>query len=450
VVANATDYPGVAAFSTVLPAAGYRNYNNGSLNNQGTYAQYLSSTTRSSTYVHSLFFGSQSVAPSYYTGGRYGYGYAVRCIIPSPTVTVSPTSATFVAAGETKTFTVTTTDVLGTPTVTAIDDTTGEAAAWISSATVSGTTLTVTTVANSSTTTPRTATLTIAAGSTTATVTITQERLTGGVLASPGVIGYIKGTNTLTLRGSKEYSANTDVANYALTIDPEGLEDETVYVAIFQFGSLIAFSSDPSGIKNQYPESDDYIVGPMEYTGWDALKANHDWLDTPVFDSEEDWNYQDVDGNYTKRDVSHPDYHNSTNFALGKGDPCMYYFGSDGWKLPTGDPYNGYGYTYYNDFSPVYSVTNMTWKDEGALGTGLPAGVLSGEDGETGWFYPAAGYRNSPGDMYSDRNGNYWASTARNNVVQNVGNSLYFDSSEIWFDDYIGYIWGYAIRCVRN
>jgi hypothetical protein len=188
VVANETDYPGVAAFSTVLPAAGYREYTYGNVTNQGTAGHYLSSTTYNTSRVHGLFFSESTLNPSYHTGAYYAYGYAVRCVLPPPTVTVSPTSATFVTAGETKTFTVTTTNFTGTPTVTKNGDSSDTSAAWITTASISGNTLTVTTAANSSTST-RTATITLTAtnggGTATATVTVIQAPTPATVEALP-------------------------------------------------------------------------------------------------------------------------------------------------------------------------------------------------------------------------------------------------------------------------
>jgi uncharacterized protein (TIGR02145 family) len=416
------------------PLVGQRYYSGGEIHPSGQDGSYWSSTAQSGSKGYNLgVLSDGTVFPSY--SYNYPYGFGVRCVKPS--IAVSPTTASFAAAGETKTFTVTT-NIAGTPTVTAVDDATGTAASWITTASVSGSTLTVTATANPSTTAARSATLTLTSGTTTTTVTITQPKTVGGMLAPPGVIGYIKGTNTLTLRGSKEYAVNSAIAAYAERIHAEGLEDETVYIAYFKFGSLIALSSDPTDTDSPYIESEDIIKGPTEYTGWDALKASPTWDGIPAYTGgpSGDYYFQDGGGNYTKRDISHADYQTP---ASGKGDPCMYYFGTDGWKLPTGNPYNGVS----------YSESNLTWKPAGAtgMGAGLPAGRLNTR--ASGWFFPAAGHRDrSLGYVsYQDSYGFYWSSTTLSSFEMyhlNFNSTTNVSPSERAYLDY-----GLSVRCVR-
>jgi hypothetical protein len=299
------------------------------------------------------------------------------------------------------------------------------AANWITvpaSGSTGSSTVNVVAPLNTNTSGDRTLYIHITAGRTTLKIKVTQKyplSPLSGVLAPPGVIGYIRGTNTLTLQGSKEYSANSAIAQYA-TDNFGGLSDKTVYMAYFRFGSLIAISSDKTDENSPYLESEDIIAGPSEYTGYAALKANPTWAGIPV--------YKTADYN---ANVSAANYHNATNFALGKGDPCMYYFGSDGWKLPK-NPYNG------------YSASDLgAWQ---AASGDIPAGRFSLITGEEGMFYPAAGYRyNSGGDVTNQGSvGYYWSSTAYSAYW---GYYLYFDSL-VYPSSYNVYGSGNSVRCI--
>ena len=61
----------------LLPAAGNRNYNNGSLNNVGTNGNYWSSTV-SGTNSYNLNFNSGSINPS--NNNNRANGFSVRCL----------------------------------------------------------------------------------------------------------------------------------------------------------------------------------------------------------------------------------------------------------------------------------------------------------------------------------------------------------------------------------
>jgi uncharacterized protein (TIGR02145 family) len=60
-----------------LPAAGLRDYNNGSLVNHGGYGYYWSSTANDSYYGRNLFFSSSSQIISNYS---LSSGFSVRCV----------------------------------------------------------------------------------------------------------------------------------------------------------------------------------------------------------------------------------------------------------------------------------------------------------------------------------------------------------------------------------
>jgi hypothetical protein len=308
------------------------------------------------------------------------------------------------------------------------------AAKWITvpaTGTTGSSTVNIVTPVYSDTSADRTLYIHITAGRMTLKIEVTQKAPLSplsGVLAPPGVIGYIRGTNTLTLKGSQEYSANADIKKYA-DDNFGGLSDQTVYMAYFKFGSLVAISSDlTDNTSGESLESEDIIAGPSEYVdagSFAALKANPTWAGIPV--------YQAADFTDGKTNVSAATYHNLANFELGKGDPCMYYFGSDGWKLPKGNPYNG------------YSNTSLgAWQ---AASGDILAGRFSSAAGETGVFYPAAGYRSSvDGTIYlKNINGYYMSSTAAsvtNAYILNFYNLLVgpFDSGV--------HIDGISVRCI--
>jgi hypothetical protein len=388
------------------------------------------------------------VTPSYNDRSYYDYGYAVRCVSNLPSITVSPANYLFPALGGTQTFTVTTANLTEAMQVTQ----TAGTDSWLH-VSLAGSTLTVTADENTSYSDLRTATITLTAGTATATVKVSQSRIAVGVLAPPGVIGYIKGTHTLTLKGSKEYHNATidsdqdgtnDIEEYAIA-NFGGLENETVYAAYFKIGSLVAVGGDKDDdtiFSNMDFEVDDLIIGPTEYIdagGWDALLLGL---------SSNPGAYNLIPGfrGSSSGNVSDPFYHNEDNFALGKGDPCMYYFGNKhggGWKLPTGKPYNGYS----------TSGFTFTWYENEALGTGLPAGMIV----ETGVFYSATdrrddsdgGFSLGSDGVYED--GYYVSSTAYNNKEYYLHVSGSFNSSLVFGDlakNTYGH--GYAVRCVRN
>jgi hypothetical protein len=78
VEANETYSPGVAAFSQVLPAAGYRYGNEGYLSSKGYYGYYWSSTAYSNTSGYNLYLSQWDLRPA--QTSNYGTGLAVRCV----------------------------------------------------------------------------------------------------------------------------------------------------------------------------------------------------------------------------------------------------------------------------------------------------------------------------------------------------------------------------------
>ncbi len=314
----------------------------------------------------------------------------------------------------------------------------GASSDWLTPSSLSGTgDLSITAQNYTNTSTDRTAYIHITAGRMTFSVSVRQERYEIPVrLAAPGVIGYRKSDGQLTLKGSKEYGSNAGIKQFAID-NFGGLEEETVYVAYFKFGSLVAIGS--GGDYDPF-DNDDIISVPEDLENparhWKTLaeaKAHigSTWSNVPVYNST-DWTT-------SKYNVSDLSYHIP---STGKGDPCMYYFGTKhggGWKLPTGHPYNG---------SPNYSTTNFTWKDIDGLGTGTPAGRLSTRTGEAGMFYPAAGLRTADGTLGNlGTTGYYLSSTAHGDSNVSI---LYFARTTIGPDSFISFDLGFSVRCIRQ
>jgi hypothetical protein len=426
-----TDIP-AGALSTKMgetgmfyPAAGMR-YSQGRIDHQGVFGDYRTSSAGrdGGLEAQKLHFEDGRV----YTGDVYEYsiGHTVRCVQPyPPAITVSPTSYTFGSeSGNSNKFPVATTYFDYTPTVTLSEGASTWLSAWLSGVSV-GWNLVVNTTAANTATTARTATITLTADTATATVTISQDGYvapapdgSAATLAPPGVIGYIKGTNILTLRGSKEYSSNTAIANYAKTIDSRGLESETVYIANFKFYSLVAISSDATDTwSSPYFDAEDIVAAPNEWKG--SLQGARDYIGS-------DWTKVPSPTTSTV----------SSDLANGFGDPCTYYFGS-GWKTPIGNPYNG------------YAESDLTWKAAGVLDTGIPGGVLSGKSGESGIFFPATGSRSvSTGALGNVGSyGAYWSGTPGSATG---GYDLLFDGGSILPSDNTNRSSGCAVRCVRE
>ncbi len=265
----------------------------------------------------------------------------------------------------------------------------------------------------------RTAKVMLKAGNMTKVIDVTQTP--AGVLASPGVIGYTEDTGEITLRGSEEYGVNADIAAAAEQMFPgEGLHEQTVYAAYFKFGSLVAISSDPTDSASPYLEPDDIIASPAEWKG--SLEAARNYIGTT-------WGNIPVSPSLSTGATI------GTDLAAGLGDPCAYWFGGD-WMLPTGFPYNGI---------PDYSTSNLVWQD--ANGS-IPAGRMSNRTGETGIFYPAAGYRDRNTGQVSDQGfyGMYWSSTADSDAY---GQDMYFDPNGVTSSYSENYAWAFTIRCVK-
>jgi hypothetical protein len=396
------------------PATGQRNQDNGQIIDQGA-GIFRSSTTQ--TYFD--YYND-------YAGGYYLYidsgginvndsyiktrGQAVRCVKTAPTVNIQ-SEYSFPGRADTARFTITTGNFTATPEAT---DNVG----WIKTK-VDDHTLTVIVTENTSTTTDRTGTVAVTAGSEftgidTAYLKITQRHAVGGVLAPPGVIGYIKNTDQLTLQGSQEYENYTNIKQYAID-NFGGLSDKTVYVAYFMFGSLVALSGDPldkNATNGSYIQTDDIVAGPPDWPGLDDLKANPTWGNIPRYRT----------GGTTI----------VTDSEVALGDPCEYWFKDkydNNWRQPTGNPYS--------------ASSSFSWI--GTYGSEF-YGVIDSD--EPGMFYPAAGHRSdsdgSIKEMY--QRGLYFSRTPDGGTY--AYNLWFLDGNRVErYDSYV-YNRGQAIRCV--
>jgi hypothetical protein len=133
---------------------------------------------------------------------------------------------------------------------------------------------------------------------------------TAGYLAPPGMLGVDAVTGQLTLRGSKEYAA---VPFFATITEFGPPSANTVYLAMFRRGSLVALSSRTGG---PYAKAQDAIWAPALYNVEGMGGA---WTDIPMSPSATD---------------PFP----ANNEAMGYGDPCRYadgYSAGDSpWRTP--------------------------------------------------------------------------------------------------------------------
>ncbi len=316
-------------------------------------------------------------------------------------------------------------------------------------------TLTITAPRSGSLTTSRLHAWTIAAKRIEMPFNVTQGALS---LAAPGVIGYIKGTNTLTLKGSKEYASNPGIKAFADETFG-GLEDETVYVAFFQFGSLVAISSDGSDSVMPSLEPDDILAVPSEWMSLaDAQAAiGGDWNSIPVSEPS-DWSSGG-------RSVSDPSYHNP---EIAKGDPCMYYFGdkhNGGWRMPVGGATDditsagswnagtfGAAPTHTPNVGVLGAHATMFRADDAGLG--IPAGMRAGDDtafhpADWTMFLPAVGRRDPWGIVCNQgTEGVYWTST-RYKDIGPLGYRLQFYGNVVRPSDNAENHNALPVRCVQ-
>jgi uncharacterized protein (TIGR02145 family) len=347
---------------------------------------------------------------------HYGYGMAIRCVSTGETPTAMPRisvsdgyGSPFEAMGGTRTYTVSRTNYTGTLTVTGKPS-------WITTASVSGSTLTITTAVNNSIARSATITLTGSNSAGPCSTTFTVSQSAGG-----NFVLYFNGDE---LAVSQWGNGDAHISNIVYT----------------QFGSVIGFANN-ANIDIFNPMSST----PAGYTS-----------------------YPNFTGTSTSISVSSSDYHNGSNIKAGKGDICKLVgltseqaqgmteaqldSYNSGWRLPTnqenidfvgrsgqtdsGTSYSGnYGtgvyYTYTTKGSSVNNPNIATFQRNQTSGvTLLTAGAYYGD-----------GSFNGGGSF-----GRYWSSTANSNnlgVFLNIHSSINPSTSS-------SYACGHTVRCVPN
>jgi uncharacterized protein (TIGR02145 family) len=150
-------------------------------------------------------------------------------------------------------------------------------------------------------------------------------------------------------------------------------------------------------------------------------------------------------------DVSGSSYHNSTNVAVGKGDPCRLAgltaaqvkagsIDSGQYRLPTRTETEAFlgSTTSQTAGSAYYTVSGGWTSTDPAVGT-FPVGGIS---------LPAAGFRVISGGVYNQGStGRYWSSTVYSSTS---GYNLSFSSSIVSPTATYSYAAGNAVRCVRQ
>jgi uncharacterized protein (TIGR02145 family) len=252
-----------------------------------------------------------------------------------------------------------------------------------------------------------------------------------GIKAPRGVIGYIKDTNELTLEGDKDLPGSTQTK-------------ETVYVAYFKFGSLIATSSQDN--DEEFTPADIVHV-PDDY---DGLSSITDWTNVPYKSG----------GSYAGSSTTVNYWEEDADSSAGLGDPCIYYFedndggtGSGGWRLPT--TAENIAYVGRDGTSPSSSGENPEYHNWIPNNTNVinPGVETFPKSNVQGAWLPAAGqriYNASEGKVAGSitnqgSSGLYWSSRASSATS---GSYLSFNSTWVHPNNTTNKQYGYAVRCV--
>jgi hypothetical protein len=407
--------------SMFLPAANTQSNRN--FAGAGIDARYMTATAASERNQYILHFGNSiynSQNLQTVTDNTIHQAYPIRCVkavsAVAPTLTVTPDPVYVGYDAGSKAEIVVTTNQPGW--------TVAQKPYWIDVDTSTG----AITVNNTNTgASERTGQLTITAGSATpVTVTVIQapepQLPFGNVVAPPGVLGYTAGSRKLTLKGSREYAGTVLETNSEFG----KVSNETVFVAYFQYGSLIAISSEandgtfddqdivwaPIGYKNASTQANALAAAKAAIGGW-----------TTVPSSTTNWNGV---------------------VASGLGDPCKYAeAGGSGWQVPSKNQLSG------------FNINTTKWYGIGQFTSHIPysAGRVMGASAPHDWsmFLAATGSRNSmSGAVSNDQTGSfalgsYWF----NSVTSGWGDVMVFYNGSFSPGTHKPTT-GNAIRCVRS
>lgn len=270
-----------------------------------------------------------------------------------------------------------------------------------------------------------------------------------GVLAPPGVLGYTA-SGKLTLEGSKEYKANSNIEAYA-NVEFGKLSDETVYVAYFKWGSMIATSSaiDPTIMgSGNFNHETDIVWAPPGYDGAVTVEDAREKARANM----NSWG--DITPNRPPSGNLSAQWTTNSDINKGWGDPCALAIKGTSvanWKIPDGGGGSGdFAKTWHNDklggfasmpFAdrrgngiPIYWISAGANPNPGVVrpvvkyaGEGLPAGVALVNNNDP-WeiFLPMAGRRNASGNVEhqdtgietdtSNSHGYYWSNQPNTQV----------------------------------
>ena len=224
-----------------------------------------------------------------------------------------------------------------------------------------------------------------------------------GDFAPPGILGVGTNTGKLTLRGSKEYKGTSVATNPPnATLDFGPMEDESVYVVYFKWGSMIGTSAG-TGADGDVFNVTDLTWAPPQYNA-SVLAGQIDWR-TGV----NAWSLVPF-ADETAFPTSFP----PQNPTAGLGDPCPYAdkgASSNTWVMPT-LPWNGAG-------NPT--VTNGQIQVN-ASGTNIWGTMYTGDWSK---FYPAAGNRSATDGMLnnlvSSPKGFFWTNDYNGTGTVSIG-----------------------------
>jgi uncharacterized protein (TIGR02145 family) len=359
--------------------------------------------------------------------------YKVRCIRegvrPAATISVSPGTYTFEAAGGTGTdaITVTTTN---NPSGIAVSQTADTS--WLTpTLNADGTKLTLAATANDGAARTSTVTLTVNGGAT-ATVVVTQREVWGG----DADILYIDSGGALAI-GRWDNSTVT-VSNMVFT----------------QFGSVIGFTG--VGDWNNTTSIKFNPTATVSYADTDITnygKPTTAWAGTVAASPL----------------VSDPAYHNDAHLAEGRGDICKLVGLTSaeaqarviantldeyksGWRLPKLEENRMFIGIAADNTTSTFNTSSgyYTYSTTGSSGTANPyTGTFPENKYAPGVTLPAAGYRSRYGEE-SDQGtyGRYWSSTVYRSGDN--GYRLGFSSSYVSPSDGNFFATGFSVRCVSD
>jgi Fibrobacter succinogenes major domain (Fib_succ_major). len=218
-----------------------------------------------------------------------------------------------------------------------------------------------------------------------------------------------------------------------LNLDGEYDDGTENWIVYFKWGSLIA----TAGGVNKDVFNKDKVAWTPEGYDYDALMTSIGTTtgSTAMFMIPYVGDANNPDATYFTNGEINPA---KTNPAKGAGDPCTLAVKDGvvgGYKMPTGNPYNGY--------------TEMgAWKNSKNAVRGSTGRYNTAGD----QFYPAAGYRPTGNDhvfLNVGTNGYYWSST-HINAGSTYGYTLSFFNTEFYLTQHYSRQYAMAVRCVRD